>query len=50
MRKTEIYHIKQKISLERLDWLIKTERNAKVQQKFFWHRLTNFMHTFEHQV
>lgn len=38
MGRPEIYHIEQKISLERLDWLIKIERNTKVQQKLYFIR------------
>jgi len=38
MGRPEIYHIDQKISLERLDWLIKIERNTKVQQKLYFIR------------
>ena len=35
MERPEIYHIDQKLSLEKLDWLIKIERNIKVQQKLY---------------
>lgn len=38
MGRPEIYHIDQKISLEKLDWLIKIERNTKVQQKLYFIR------------
>lgn len=38
MGRPEKYHIEQKISLEQLDWRIKTERNTKVQQKLFFVR------------
>jgi len=35
-----IDYIEQKVSLDKLDWLIKIERNTKVQQKlyFIWFR------------
>jgi transposase len=38
MGRPEKYHIEKKISLEQLDWRIKTERNTKVQQKLFFIR------------
>ena len=38
MGRPEIYHIDQKISLEKLDWLIKIEKNTKVQPKLYFIR------------
>jgi transposase len=38
MGRPEKYHIEKKISLEQLDWRIKTKRNTKVQQKLFFVR------------
>jgi putative transposase len=38
MGRPEKYHIEKKISLEQLDWRIKTERSTKVQQKLFFVR------------
>jgi putative transposase len=35
---SEKYRVKQSISLEKLDWLIKIERNTKVQQKLYFIR------------
>jgi len=32
------YHIEKKISLDKLDWLIKIEQNTKVQQKLYFVR------------
>ena len=38
MGRPQKYHIKQKISLDKLDWHIKIEQNAKVQQKLYFVR------------
>jgi putative transposase len=38
MGRPERYHIEKKISLEQLDWRIKTESNTKVQQKLLFIR------------
>ena len=38
MGRPEIYHIDQKIFLKKLDWLIKIERNTKVQPKLYFIR------------
>lgn len=38
MGRPEIHHVEQKISLDQLDWLIKKEKNAKVQQKLYFIR------------
>ena len=38
MGRLEKYHIEKKITLEQLDWRIKTERNTRVQQKLFFVR------------
>lgn len=38
MTRPEKYRVKQSISLEKLDWLIKIERNTKVQQKLYFIR------------
>lgn len=35
MERSEIYHIDQKLYPDKLDWLIKIERNIKVQQKLY---------------
>jgi transposase len=36
MTRPEIYHVEQKIPLEQLEWLIRIERNTKVQQKSYF--------------
>jgi putative transposase len=38
MGRPEIYQIEQKISLDKLDWLITIKRNAKVKQKIYFIR------------
>lgn len=38
MTRPELYRVEQSISLDRLDWLIRIERNPKVQQKLYFIR------------